>query len=161
MKIKPSKPEVNARLAAEQDQIPELECLREIIARLNQAIDYGIPELQAEDINGQVVDTSENTFEQIEPLPEPFPENDEDYDNALKELISLKLGIREKSLMDTVGRYMTAAMRKHHAWLWQQNFPDASLQDKDKIWFDLEQADEEVAELTQELNERIEELMHE
>jgi hypothetical protein len=161
MKFKPSKSEVNAWLATEKDQTPAINYLKETIARLNRATSYDVPEAKAEDITEQIVDTSENTLQHAESLPAAFPENDESYENAFRELMSQKAGIRDKPLGDMLDRYLKAVTRKHHAWLWQQNFPDASLQDKDKMWFDLEQADEEAAALTQELSERIEELLHE
>jgi hypothetical protein len=161
MKFKPSKSGVDARPATAKDDVFKLDCLGKTIARVNQETSYDIPDTQAKDTIGEIIETSENTPEQTALPPEQFPENYEDYECALRELMSLKAEITDKPLADIVDRYLKAITRKHHAWLWQQNFPDASVQDKDKMWFDLEQADEEAAALTHDLNERIKELLHE
>jgi hypothetical protein len=161
MKSIPHKHDKDSRLTSDLDNKTFLDNLRETVSRLNRVTAYGITRDATESSTAHETDDVDFTTEKTDSLREPVPESDEkEYADFLQELNILKASIRDKPMVEILNRYLAAIERKHHAWFWQWNFTDASLQDKDNMWSDLQQADEEAALLTEELNERIVELLH-
>jgi len=121
----PKKPDEDARGTIKTDQFSVLNHLVEVLARIEKATEYGTPEPKV----GKI---TEQTQETIEYMPTPI-ENNEQFKEALEQLRSLKSEVNDRPLGDLLEDYAKALTRKNHAWLWQQNYQNASFQDKDRI----------------------------
>jgi hypothetical protein len=148
----PKKPDEDARVTIKADQFSVLNHLVEVLDWIEQATEYGTPEPNV----GKI---TEQTQETIEYMPTPI-ETNEQFKEAFEQLCLLKSEVNDRPLGDMLEHYTKALTRKNHAWLWQQNYRDASFQDKNRIWLDLEEADKEAAILREYLKERIEQLVH-
>jgi hypothetical protein len=144
------KPSEDDRVNMKKDQLSTLSQMADVLDRLEKATAYGTLEPQA----GEMAEQAQDPIEYVSPPSE----NNEDFKEVLVQLDSLKSRVNDRPLSDILKHYTEALNRKHRAWLWQQNYPDASLQDKDRAWLELEQTDEEAANLREYLNERIEQL---
>ena len=133
-----------------QGQSSFLNQLMDSINCLEKAMPYSTSGSQVGEIVEQIQDTTE-----CSQLP---TENSEKFKEALEQLNSLVAKVNDQSLKDILGRYIDALTRKYHVWFWQQNFPEASVLDKERIWADLEEADKEAVILKECLSEKIEEL---
>ena len=126
--------------------------LLSIVNRLEKATAHDATEPRV----GEIQEETQKTIEDTQ-LP---PENDDDFKEAIEQLNSLKSEVNDRKLNDILERYKKAVTRKHRAWLWQQNYLDASLRDKERIWLELEEADKEATTLKEYLTQRIEQLLH-
>jgi hypothetical protein len=127
---------------SEQRLLPRLISL---LAQIETATAYGTPEPEAQE-----------TSEEIENA-EPFAplENEKDFAEAFKGLEAIRRDTSDQSLSDLLKQYLSLLERKHRAWLWLLNYPEASLPEQDRIWSDLQAAEGEAAPLKEELNEYV------
>jgi hypothetical protein len=136
-----SKPKKEAR--NEGGAKEPLPALSQLLAQMEAATAYGMPEPEAEETGAEAESPEPGT---------PSPETEKDFAEAYRGLEAIRRDLSDRSLSDLVNQYLKVAERKHRAWLWLLNYPDASLPEQDRIWADLQAADEEAAPIREELN---------
>jgi len=78
-----------------------------------------------------------------------------EFKDAFEKVGSLRDAVKDRTLRDLLKRFLDIIQEKQRAWIWQQNYAEATVRDVDSIWASIEEADKEMVLLRQDLETRI------